>query len=143
MPGSWIAVASADHVAAGVRAGCFACSHGQGEAAARPKRDHRFAYYAPRQRTGVGAPVQALVALGHILDDEPEPRGLRSGFHSTVRRAAYDVVATAPVRPLLPRLGFLRAKGSHWGMAFRRGPFAIGPGDLAVIEAALREAHHA
>ena len=44
----------------------------------------------------------------------------------------------APVRPLIGRLGFVRDKGSHWGMAFRRGLFAVTPEDFAVIEAALR-----
>jgi EVE domain len=135
MGGPWIAVASADHVAAGVQAGVFACSHGRGDAAARPRNRDRFAYYAPRERMGGGAPVQAFVALGHILDDAPAPHDL-GGFHCSVRRAAYDAVATAPVRPLLGRLGFVRDP-QHWGMAFRRGLFAVSPEDFAVIEAAL------
>ena len=33
-----------------------------------------------------------------------------------------------------PALGFVRAKGSHWGMAFRRGLFAAPPEDFARIE---------
>ena len=51
-------------------------------------------------------------------------------------------MATAPVRPLLPRLGFVRDKGSHWGMAFRRGLFAVAEDDFAAIAAALRAAPH-
>ena len=50
----------------------------------------------------------------------------------------YEPVRRAPVRPLIPRLGFVRDKGSHWGMAFRRGLFAVSEADFAVIEAALR-----
>jgi hypothetical protein len=34
----------------------------------------------------------------------------------------------------------VREKGSHWGMAFRRGLFEIAPDDFATIEAALRGA---
>lgn len=49
MAGAWIAVAAAEHVAAGAREGIFACSHGDGRAAARPVEGDRFAYYAPRE----------------------------------------------------------------------------------------------
>ena len=142
MAGPWIAVISADHAASAAREGFFACSHGDGRAAARPALGDRFVYYAPRERLGEGDPVQAFVALGRILDAAPGPRMI-GDFEAQVRRAAYEPVGRAPVRPLLDRLGFLRDKGSHWGMAFRRGLFAIGPDDLAVIEAALREARDA
>lgn len=138
MTGRWIAVASADHVAAAVRDGFFACSHGRGDAAARPRNGDRFVYYAPRATQGGGAAVQAFVALGRILDDAAEPRDF-GGFRAAVRRAEYVPVAPAPVRPLLPRLGFVRDTGSHWGMAFRRGLFAVGDADFAVIAAALRD----
>jgi hypothetical protein len=137
MPGPWIAVISADHAAEAAREGFFACSHGDGRAAARPAKGDRFAFYAPRERVGEGAPVQAFVALGRILDDAPSPRTI-GGFEARVRRAAYEPVARAAVGPLLPRLAFTRDKGSHWGMAFRRGLFAVSDADFAVIDAALR-----
>jgi hypothetical protein len=137
MAGHWIAVISADHAAAAVEGGFFACSHGDGRAAGRPENGDRFAYYATRERYGAGDPVQAFVAIGRILDDAPSPRTI-AGFEAQVRRANYDAVGCAPVRPLIPRLGFVRDKGSHWGMAFRRGLFAIAPEDFAAIEAALR-----
>jgi hypothetical protein len=137
MSGPWIAVISADHAAEAARGGFFACSHGDGRAAARPANGDRFAFYAPRERFGEGEPVQAFVALGRILDEAPSPRMI-GGFEAQVRRAAYEPVAPAPVRPLLPRLHFVRDKGSHWGMAFRRGRFAVSEEDFALIEAALR-----
>ena len=139
MASAWVAVISADHAASAARHGFFACSHGVGRDVARPANGDRFAFYAPRERLGEGAPVQAFVALGRILDDAPSPRMI-GDFEAQVRRAAYEPVARAPVRPLLPRLGFVRDKGSHWGMAFRRGLFAVTDGDFAVIEAALRDA---
>ena len=120
-----------------MRDGFFACSHGSGDAAARPRNGDRFAYYAPRE-TLDGPPLQAFVALGRITDDAPEPRDF-GGFRAAVRRADYATVATAPVRPLLPRLGFVRDP-QHWGMAFRRGLFAVTPEDFATIEAALKAA---
>lgn len=138
MAGAWIAVAAAEHVAAGAREGIFACSHGDGRAAARPAEGDRFAYYAPREGVEAGAPVQAFVALGRILDAGPSPHRMLGG-DLMVRRAGYEIVARAPVRPLLPRLSFVKDP-VHWGMAFRRGLFAVGPEDFAVIEAALREA---
>ena len=130
---------SADHAAAAARDGFFACSHGDGRAAARPATGDRFAFYAPRERRGEGEPVQAFVALGRILDDRPAPR-LIGRFEAQVRRAAYEPAGRAPVRPLLPRLSFLRDRGSHWGMAFRRGLFAVPEDDFDTIAAALREA---
>jgi EVE domain len=138
MAGPWIAVISADHAAAAARDGYFACSHGDGRAAARPANGDRFVYYAPRERLGAGEAVQAFVALGRVLDDAPSPRRIGS-FEAQVRRAAYEPVGRAAVRPLLERLAFTRGKGSHWGMAFRRGLFAVSPEDFAVIEAALRD----
>ena len=93
----------------------------------------------PRERFGEGDPVQAFVALGQIRDDAPHPHTI-AGFEAQVRRAAYELVARAAVRPLIPRLGFVRDKGSHWGMAFRRGLFTVPPEDFATIEAAMREA---
>ncbi len=135
MDGGWIAVASADHVAEAVRRGVFLCSHGSGTAAARPMRGDRFAYYAPRARMGEGEPVQAFVALGTIVDETAETREI-GGFTAGVRRADYAATGTAPVRPLLPRLGFVRDP-KHWGMAVRRGLFAVDAADFAVIEEAL------
>jgi hypothetical protein len=138
MAGPWIAVISADHAAAAARDGFFACSHGDGRAASRPANGDRFAYYAPREAQGAGEPVQAFVALGRILDDAPSPRMI-GDFEAQVRRAAYEPVGRAAVRPLLERLAFTRGKGSHWGMAFRRGLFAVSPEDFGVIEGALRD----
>jgi len=138
MAGPWIAVISADHAAAAARDGFFACSHGDGRAAARPAMGDRFAVYAPRERFAEGAPVEAFVALGRILDAAPSPRRI-CDFEAQVRRAAYDPAHRAAVRPLIPALGFLRDRGSHWGMAFRRGLFAVDEADFAVIEAAMRD----
>jgi hypothetical protein len=138
MAGPWIAVISADHAASAAQDGFFACSHGVGRAVARPANGDRFAYYAPREALGAGEAVQAFVALGRTLDDAPSPRMI-GGFEAQVRWAAYEPVGRAPVRPLLERLAFTRGKGSHWGMAFRRGLFAVSLEDFAVIEDALRD----
>ena len=138
MPGPWVAVISADHAAAAARDGFFACSHGDGRTAARLALGDRFAYYAPRERRGEGGPVQAFVALGRILDHAPASRMMGS-FEAQVRRAAYEPVRRAPVRSLLPALGFLRDRGNHWGMAFRRGLFTVGEDDFALITQALRD----
>ena len=136
MPGSWIAVAAADHVAAAAREGFFVCAHGSGSAAARPALGDRFAYYAPRTAPG-GEPVQAFVALGTILDAATEPHDF-GDFRAAVRRADYERVRPAAVKPLLPRLGFVRDP-AHWGMAFRQGLFAVSDADFAVIATALQD----
>lgn len=137
MAGPWIAVISADHAAQAAREGCFACSHGDGRAAARPEQGDRFVFYAPREGLGTGSTVQAFVALGRILDSAPAPRTI-GNFEAQVRRAAYEAVGRAPVRPLLARLALTRDRGSHWGIAFRRGLLAVNEDDFALIETALR-----
>jgi hypothetical protein len=136
--GSWIAVISADHAGVAARGGVFLCSHGDGRAAARPRRGDRFAFYAPRERLDPKSPaVQAFVALGEILDDAPHPHCMPDGFEAQGRAARYEAVTPAPVRPLLPALGFVRDP-AHWGMAFRRGLFGVDAADFARIAAALR-----
>lgn len=135
--GGWVAVAPADHVAVAAREGLFRCSHGDRRALARPRRGDRFVYYAPRE--GVDAatpPVQAFVALGEILDDAPHPQVMPSGFEAMVRSARYTPVGRAPVRPMLPGLGFVKDP-AHWGVHFRRGLFSVDAADFARIEAAL------
>jgi hypothetical protein len=48
-------------------------------------------------------------------------------------------VAAAPIRPLLPALGFIRNK-AHWGAAFRFGCVRVPADDFARIAAALQQA---
>ena len=112
---------SADHAAAAARDGFFACSHGDGArrrapAARRPLRLLRPARALRRRRP----PCRPSCARP-VTDAAPEHA--LGGFEALVRRAPYEV-GRPPVRPLLDRLGFVRDKGSHWGMAFRRGLFA-------------------
>ena len=133
---AWVGVAVAEHVARGVEGGFAAFSHGSRAAAARPARDDRVVYYAPRE-TVDGAPLQAFVALGTIVDDSPEERDL-GAFRPWVRRVDWEVVTPAPVRPLLDRLSFVTDRRG-WGTAFRRGLFRIPPADFSVIEGALRD----
>jgi hypothetical protein len=45
----------------------------------------------------------------------------------------------APVRPLVPKLSFVRRK-EVWGQYFRSGLIRVPPGDLAVLETAVRRA---
>ncbi len=134
-PRFWIGVAAAAHVERAVREGFCAFSHGSEAAAARPRRGEHFVYYAPRRDLGSGPAVQAFTALGTIADDAPTLRDF-GAFQAPVRRADYVAVDPAPVRPLLEKLGFVRDK-RNWGLAFRRGLFAVPVEDFAVIEAAL------
>jgi len=45
----------------------------------------------------------------------------------------------APVRPLVPRLGFISNKES-WGHSLRAGPIMLTPSDFGVMKAALLNA---
>lgn len=136
MPGFWIGVASAEHVAHGVAGGFCQLCHGQMRAVRRLSPGDWIAYYAPRTRVRGGEPVQAFTAIGQVLEGEPYAVNMGGGFVPARRRVAFLPCVVAPIRPLIPRLGFIRDK-AHWGVAFRFGMLAVTPEDFGVISAAM------
>lgn len=132
----WIGVASRDHVMKGVAGGFCQLSHGKAEPVKRLSPGDWIAYYSPRTEMRGGDAVQAFTAIGRIKDGGPYAGDMGGGFHPIRRDVDFLACTEAPIRPLLDQLDFTRGHRS-WGMAFRRGSFAVGAADFLTIAAAM------
>lgn len=132
----WVGVASAEHVARGVEGGFCQLSHGKAGPVARLRPGDGIAYYAPRERMGESEPVQGFVAIGTVAEGAPY-QGVMGDFVATRRDVLWwPVERRAPIRPLLGRLSFTRGR-PNWGMALRRGSFAVTAEDFRIIAEAM------
>jgi hypothetical protein len=136
MTAYWVGVASRDHVRAGLGGGFCQLCHGKAAPLARLTPGDHIVYYSPRERMRDGLPVQAFTALGVVQSGEPHQVDMGGGFRPYRRDVRFLPAAEAPIRPLLPVLDFTRGRRS-WGMAFRRGAFAITENDFRLIAAAM------
>ncbi len=132
----WIGVASRDHVTRGVAGGFCQLSHGKSAPVKRLSPGDWIAYYSPRAEMRAGDPVQAFTAIGRIKPGEAYAGDMGGGFHPIRRDVDWCKAREAPIRPLLDRLSFTAGKTS-WGVAFRRGSFAVSAEDFAVIAEAM------
>lgn len=130
----WIAVAAQDHVDAAVAGAYIEVNYGKAGPLERMHPGDGVAWYSPRARHPDGEVLQTFTALGRIAD---APIYQRPDLHQPFRRTAqwFPVVA-APIRPLLPELGFIRNKAS-WGAVFRYGFLRVPRDDFARIAHAL------
>jgi hypothetical protein len=82
-----------------------------------------------------GPALQAFTAIGRVRDAPIEMAGSEPG--GPFRRAAEFLPAgTAPIRPLLAALTFVR-NPSRWGATFRSGVVRIAQADFARIAQAM------
>jgi hypothetical protein len=132
----WIGVASRDHVRTGTAGGFCQLCHGKAAPLRRLKAGDRIIYYSPRERIRDGAPVRAFTAIGEVGADDPEPRDMGGGFVPYRRGVTFYKASDAPIQPLLPVLSFTRDR-LQWGIALRRGVFAIDRQDYDTIANAM------
>ena len=132
----WIGVASREHVGGAVAGGFAQLNHGMAAPLARMSPGDRIVYYSPRERMGAGEPLQAFTAAGEILAGDVHQADAGDGFHPYRRDVRYFEGRDAPIRPLLPHLSFTKDRTS-WGVALRRGTFAIEPDDYRLIADAM------
>ena len=137
MSRNWLAVASADHVAIGRRAGFMQVCHGKASPLQRIQPGDRIVYYSPRERMNEGEPLQAFTAIGEVSAGEPYPFDMGGGFVPYRRAVRFYRASDAPIRPLLPILSFTRGR-PNWGMLLRRGLFAIEKADYEIIAKAMQ-----
>ncbi len=133
----WIGVVSQDHVAIGVAGGFVQLNHGKAGPLARMHSGDGFVFYSPRASYPDGAAVQAFTAIGRVgaADIVTVPGPDASTLHR--RQVQFLPAQTAPVKPLIEALDFIRSK-KHWGAAFRFGFVRIGADDFARIAAAMQ-----
>ena len=133
---TWIGVAAKAHVERGVSGGFCMFSHGRHEAVKRVRPGDWLAYYSPRTELEGGREVRAFTAIGRVVEREPYQAEMSAGRLGWRRDVAYAEAREADIYPLLPKLSFIKDP-AHWGVAFRRGLFAIPRDDFALIAAAM------
>jgi EVE domain len=139
---SWVAVASADHVARGLGWGIMQVGHGKGAPLRRLHAGDRVAYYSPVRRFGEKEACQAFTALGVVRDERVYQADMGGGFVPFRRDVAYLSAQEAPIHPLLEALSFTRGKRS-WGCAFRFGLLKVTDEDMLLIARAMQAAQPA
>lgn len=132
-PRTFVAVASADHVARGVAGGFAQACHGKRGPLARARPCDHVIYYAPTHHFGSRDKLQAFVAYGTFTGEVYLAD--MGDFKPHRRDVTWERARPAPIAPLLPRLSF--TQGPNWGAAFRWGFFQIPEHDRAIIAEAM------
>ncbi|MBB3136124.1 hypothetical protein FHS26_003872 [Rhizobium pisi] len=132
MAHAWIAVASAEHVRIGRRAGFMQVCHGKAAPLRRIRPGDRVIYYSPTVTFGGKDRLQAFTAIGMARDVSPYQVEMETGFRPWRRDVDWQPAEETPIRPLLGRLSFTQA-GTNWGYQLRFGLFGIDDRDADVI----------
>jgi hypothetical protein len=115
-------------------------NHGKQAPLKRMKAGDGLIYYSPREAYPDGAPLQAFTALGFIRTGEVYPHDMTPdgvpGFVPWRIDVDYQVVQSAPIKPLITQLEFITDK-THWGAIFRFGQIKISEADFQRIAAVM------
>jgi len=130
---SWIAIASADHVAAGRTGGFMQVCHGKAAPLRRLSAGDRVIYYSSVQTMGGRDRVQAFTAVGRMRAGAPYQADANGVFQPWRRNVDWLKANATPIAPLLDQLEFTRGRRS-WGAPFRFGLFEISDVDGWLIE---------
>jgi EVE domain len=133
---SWIAVASANHVAIGRAQGFAQVNHGKAAPLRRTRPGDRLIYYAPVRVYGGKDKLQAFVAHGRIAKGEVYQVVMGEGFTPYRRDVIWDDAHEVPIAPLLPILSFTVGR-VNWGQPFRWGFFEVPEADARIIADAM------
>ena len=132
----WIAVMSRDAADAGAAVGYLQLGSGRAGPLERMQGGDGFVVYSPRA-TAAGEALQAFTAIGRVRHAPIEIGGAPG---APFRRAVEFMPAcSAPIRPLLASLSFIRNK-TQWGAAFRFGVVRVPADDFARIALAMGRA---
>ncbi len=129
---SWVAVASAEHVALGRAQGFMQVGHGKGAPLKRLHAGDRVAYYSPVRTFGTKDVCQAFTAVGVVRDERVYQGDMGHGFHPFRKDVDWWAAHEAPIRLLLEALSFTQGK-VNWGYAFRFGLLKVTEADMDVI----------
>lgn len=135
---NWLAVASADHVARGVKEGFMQVCHGKNAPLRRLHAGDRIAYYSPGQVMGGPANLRSITALGIVADDDITQVEMAPGFRPFRRRVRWISSRPVPVERLRADPGFILS-GPGWGGKLRFGLLSIDSYSMDLIAAAMRE----
>lgn len=133
---SWLAIASADHVAIGRREGFMQVCHGKGGPLRRISPGDRVIYYSPTQIFGVKDGLMSFTAFGHAVGSAPYRHDMGEGFVPFRLDVAWKASRPVPIRPMLDALELTRGK-SNWAYPFRFGLLPLADHDCDLIAAAM------
>jgi hypothetical protein len=128
----WIAVASKDHVMAGVAGGFMQANHGKRSPLRRVQPGDWIIYYSSKLYYGQEEPCQAFTAVGQIQPGDIYTEQMGNGFEPARRDVVYYDCTEVEIRPLIPQLSFIQDK-QRWGYMFRFGFFEITKSDFELI----------
>jgi hypothetical protein len=133
---NWIAVAAAEHVRRGRKAGFMQVCHGKAASLHRLQPGDRIAYYSPTEAFRGENKLQTFTAIGVVKAAEPYRVDMGGGFCPFRRDVRWLEARQAPIQPLLGTLDF-SAGFKNWGYQLRFGLFEIGDHDLRIVAAAM------
>lgn len=128
----WIAVASKQHVAIGVKEGIMQVCHGKQAPLKKVHPGDLVIYYSPTEMFGQKIPCRAFTAIGRVHDGALYQYVMSDNFMSWRRDVTFFTAHDAAIEPLIQHLSFIKNK-QHWGMFFRYGLFAIAEKDFILI----------
>lgn len=137
MSKNWIAVASADHVSVGRKAGFMQVCHGKAAPLRRLLPEDRVVYYSPTRQFRANQKLQAFTALGIVKKSESYQIEMAPGFCPYRRDVTWLEAEETSILPLLTTLEFTVGK-QNWGYPMRFGLFSISDHDFGVIAQAMK-----
>ena len=140
MTASWVAVASAEHVALGRAQGFMQVGHGKGAPLKRLHASDRIACYSPVRVFGAKDACQAFTAVGVVRDERVYQGTMGDDFKPFRKDVDWFAAQEVPIRPLLESLSFTQGK-SNWGYAFCFGLLKVTEADMDLIARAMHAMH--
>jgi hypothetical protein len=135
-PTYWIGVVAKSDADRAISGAYSEVNHGKAGPLERMHAGDGFAYYSPRTDYPSGDVLQAFTAIGRVRDGvvyQAEALIPQRPFRLAVD---YLPASSAPIRPLLESLTFIRNK-AQWGVAFRYGVIRVPAEDFSRIAAAM------
>ena len=136
MSRNWIAVASADHVRGGCKAGFMQVCHGKAAPLRRIRPGDRVAYYSPTVEFRGKDKLQAFTAIGVVKAGDPYQFDMGGGFCPFRRDVTWIEAIETPIQPLIGELEFSAGK-RNWGYQLRSGLFSVSDHDMEKIAKAM------
>ncbi len=128
----WIVVASAEHVAKGVKGGFMQVCHGKAGPLKQIAAHDWIVYYSPTKKFGEKEPCRQFTAIGKISDKDPYQHAMSPDFIPWRRDVNFVECKSAFIEPLINQLSFIKNK-KKWGFPFRRGYLKISKDCFSII----------
>ena len=135
MSRNWLAVASAEHVRMGRKAGFMQVCHGKAQPLRRVQPGDRVVYYSPTGSFRGSDRLQAFTALGTVKDGPTYQADMGDGFHPHRRDVAWHDARQTPISALQGQLDLSRER--NWGYRLRRGLVEISQADMVAIASTM------